>query len=483
MADLFDKTTPLNKNLTLITSKNVAKIRSPKVILKCENEGTIQEGHAMPNEGVGQAINPRGDYHLDHFVTRPSRETDNGTAIRSGDISEETAPDGFVEQVLATARRLVSDEQPPQEARTFILYGERGIGKTWMCQHLHRDVLSSFSEMLSLLLRFCPCSDKTTHDTREHRLDMTEASVDDDYFHTVQDILLWIVDQLQIRASLVEARIADEEDYLIREITRHLITTKQRLTLFLDSIFEQDWKLLERLEAFLLAPLAQVPTTLIVMTGRGRLFPWESPDLRVNVIYRRLRPFESDEIQTQLHKLGKYVDLNDCDEIKALGGGIPLSNAILADRPRDLTKLVREIMANVKPRVREYIEAMCVLEEGFREDEIPHLLSARQANSAEAQKITEWSLMQIREARDEMADTHLVAWSEGRYMVDAGACAAIRSWLKRDQPDLWHKLLEATKNMYLHWAEKYRLKYPKSADHYAKQALRYASETEHFVNV
>jgi hypothetical protein len=361
-----------------------------------------------------------------------------------------------IHRTMQVVERLRQND--PQGARTLIFQGERGSGKSWLSFHLHRTILAEEPDVISLLVCLFPRPEGQESQTRE--LFIENRYLDPDAF--TERITRWV--GKEIGAVIPEkASLRELTGWLTREVERQTSdpqTTQQRiLVLILDSVFEADWKLLKQLEDYLLAPLAALPRVLIIMSGRGRLYSWESPYLRVDVDRYILDTFEEDQIREQL-RLQMPDREADAAEIMKLANGYPGANVLLAynkNQPHGyrLSSVVNELLKvvddNKRPMVREYLEALCVLE-GFRDEEIPIMLAAYHGEPVGKQQA---SLAEVRTIRNMLLETHLVRWENRQYQIDRPICSLLRNVLLQDKHELWIRLQCQAYCLYKEWSEKF----------------------------
>jgi hypothetical protein len=397
--------------------------------------------------------------------------------------------------IADTANRLLNQDLSSDEPRTFVLYGEVGSGKSWLCKHLHRNVLSGLAphgHLKSALICFdaSQASHSAPNEWYPHAnkpLDVSNENGNEAAaLSRVEDWIAWLAPFFQQLHANVLALEATRE--MTREVAHHgadiagmieqmsaqvdeIVTQLQKwharqkvFALILDSIFDNcDWGILEKLEEVLLARLAREPNVLIVMTGRGRLYPWESPNLSVQITHRKLRPFDEQQTAQQIYQKDNPSALvpNELPEpalaqakqIIGLGGGIPLVNYLLAEshNPEDaLPRAVDVVLENAGEEYKNDIKALAVLEDGFRENEIPIMRQAMLPVAGLA-----ISPVEIRRIRDELSDKRLVSWDRGRYIVDSGIRKLIQERIRLKSPEEWDRLNEAAEKMYAEWEEKF----------------------------
>jgi len=278
------------------------------------------------------------------------------------------------------------------------------------------------------------------------------------------------------------------------------------ICLILDSVFETNWSFLDHLERYLLAAFAALPRVLIVMTGRGRPYLWKSPYLRTEREEQSLTPFSTEQVAEQIrrslsnapHLPPVVAGMSDealtrfAQRVIDLGGGYPLTNELLAsafvrqaldrlpevenleqalDRETinaDILDAVARRLLEVVPeerrdRLREAFDALCVLKEGFRENEMPYLLAALRNTQPEGSAYT---IAAMRELRDRLIETNLVRWQDKRYVLDEAVRTVLEQYLKLQRRDVWRRLHACAADLYATWAQKY----PGSRGYYDQRA-------------
>ncbi|MCS6937771.1 MAG: hypothetical protein NZM94_00790 [Roseiflexus sp.] len=416
-----------------------------------------------------------------------------------------------------------------EQARTIVFRGERGLGKSWLVLHLHRHVLREEAPRLlpqrrivSFLINLTPPVNRGTGETAlagEWHITSEEAlliaSKDEQSFEPVlRRLLNWLAEQLEVvRAPFAPVR--DLSAWLAMDVRQKLDKEPNLvICLILDSVFETNHAFLDVLERYVLAALAALPRVLIVMTGRGRPYLWKSPYLRAERDEQPLSPFKDDHVIDQIRRTFRETSdlpeavnqLSDAaftrlaQRVIETGGGYPLTNHLLAmalvrrafdmlpDDQRnnaerlaevlDQTPINVEILEQVADRLlevvpaddrhtlREAFEALCVLKDGFRENEMPYLLAARRNGKPEE---PEYALPEMRKLRDRLLETNLVRWQDKRYALDEAVRAVLEAYLKLAHPDVWKRLHQSAARLYQEWGNKYSIAYyrDRAAFHFA----------------
>lgn len=373
------------------------------------------------------------------------------------------APSTIVEEIVSVADALALDKQHPIQNRTLIISGEQGTGKSWLCRHLHRTVFAKNPNVRSFLIAF----DAIAEDAVAQELLLTKQSLNRPHESIVNDIVMWLSEKLN--ASRRYTNPDDATKSIVEVISKY----SGAVVFVWDAIFEQNWDLLELLETYLLASLAHTPNVLQVMTGRGKLYPWDSPQLRVHARYCQLRNFDVTQTQQQIEKLGHPCTFDRLQSLQDQSLGNPLINLLLVDKNINSEQLLDEILKPVDVPIRDYLRALAVLEDGFREDEVRTLLRAMADSTEEKAEISRWNLAQVRKIRDQLIATRLVRWDDGHYIIDSGVRAIIVGILQKKDRNRYETLLRAAHEMYQDWADKYKERYKESAAYYQLQANKY----------
>jgi energy-coupling factor transporter ATP-binding protein EcfA2 len=351
----------------------------------------------------------------------------------------EYAPEKFVNRYeeikLITQKVGALAEGRPVERRTVVFIGERGAGKSWLLDHLQAILPRQFRDLKVL------------------RLDL-KAYVDEDPTWAVADM----IQRVSIETSGPGERLGPDLATMSRRLMEHLrgVLQKSILLLLMDHVHESDWNLLPLLEDYLLGPLAAESRVLIVMTGRGRLYPWKTPELRLKAEFIDLLPFQHpEETRAQLERQVPRRALSQVEEIHRLSQGNPLANYLLGTLGvlEGLDRVVEEILepvpADRRRQVREYLEALCVLN-AFDEERIPEMLAAYYGDDSYRQ----WTYAQARQVREELIRWAFARWNAdaGGYILDPVARRLVEEYLKKAQPEKWQALQRAAQDMYTRWA-------------------------------
>jgi hypothetical protein len=372
----------------------------------------------------------------------------NQQPIRLPDYS----PDAFVDRedevglVIQKAHPLL--ENRAVDRRTIIFIGERGTGKSWLLAHLRK---------------------LTELELTAFALNLADYATQDPVF-AVMDILKQF-SQVLGQGQVPGVTLAEMSRVVMENVRPRL--EKQPLLLLVDWVYESDWKLLAALEDYWLGPLAVEPHVLIVMAGRGRPYPWKTPELRLKAEFHDLSPFRDvDTTAEQLRRQRKEA-VDKAPQIHRLSGGNPLANFLLAahENPGAALDQVIDGMLETVPSgrrrsVRQYLEALSVLR-SFDEERIPTMLAVYYSDPS----YRGWTHAQARRVREELVRWAFARWDEnqGGYVMDAPTSALIEQYLQDARQSLWKDLHCAAFWLYTSWAE-----YPRARERWQKEVENHA---------
>lgn len=324
----------------------------------------------------------------------------------------------------------------PPTRRTLAFIGERGMGKSWLLQHLYAHLAD-----IRKVNRFW--------------LDLEQSRG--------MDPNLAI---MQILRNFGETIVKSKEDFgaSLTELSRTIMERtrqqmqNQALILFVDHVYEADWNLLSGLEDYFLGPLAIEPYSMIVLAGRGRPYPWKTPELKFMAEFIDLKPLTLSETTRQITLQVKKVAPERAEQVFATTEGNPLGNYLLSARPADeaLQDFIEAILAVADPQsrsqLREYLESLCVLR-AFDEERIPTMLAAYYRNRA----YTGWRHAQARQVREQLVSTGFARWSDDKraFVFDDLLRKSIERYLRSTQFEKWKNQHGAALQLYVDWRELY----------------------------
>ncbi len=350
----------------------------------------------------------------------------------------------------------------PLNRRTIIFHGQRGAGKSWLLQ----EVMYQNEKKGGMLIFYL---DLATFAEQQPGKAVRLA------IKRLHQMVAQIVGPAA--AGFQAANSLDQQtDWLVADAEQ----LSAILVLLLDHVNESEEDLLEILEDRLLAPLINLPKTLLVMAGRGKQYVWKSPELRIRSDEWDLAPFKLPDTQAQIEKQVPRPSL-PVDEIQRVCGGYPGSNYTLAQGSDDpvtaLENCVLELIDDwltvpQPPAQREHLEALCVLR-AFSEAMIPHILAAYFEDPA----YLDWKHRQCRQVRQSLVSTTLVKWDEpsGGYAIDDALRRILCNWLYEAHLDAWTRLHTAARDLFTEWIKEY----PRTAERWREASAYHAEKLAH----
>ena len=423
--------------------------------------------------------------------------------------------------------------------RVLVFEGERGVGKSWLLKHMHWLAVQQ-TGVASFLVRFDPQYDVTLRVTaNKPAAEVTIAcklnsftarpeQLDDHSKHQLKELLTNIAAYLHkeglITEKLPTVLTLDETSFTLARLLRSGLQNRNRVfVLLIDSAYEADWPFIAGLEDYVLAPLVAIDQVAVVLSGRGRPFPWINSLLRIepeqdslqlwrepdpqkaNAAGERQRLFDllCQLIRKQIGKhpfwdpdgvgVGTFPDRSvqqeRLEQIWNLAQGQPLLTVRLAyntDAGGDkavqptldqgtLDEFAEEeiftlVATDEREKVRRYLEALCVLD-FFRETEAERVIG----KYFELQCYDE-IIASGREILARLQRIYLVRWDrhEAQFFVDNTVRITLSNWMFLARNDDWRKLHEEAQRMYESWAKEY----PKHQEYYQKRAQVHARTLE-----
>jgi hypothetical protein len=333
--------------------------------------------------------------------------------------------DEEIKQIL----NLLKQSQP--RVRAVVIDGDRGVGKTWLSLHLHRKVFKQeITGITSWLFSLWSPGENYHPEGEEERANERFLREGEQFKFKIDDFMEVVIRSLSIELP-PKPELVEKVDSVRRYVQSHV---DERFVLILDSAYESDWSLLEQLETHFLGNLLTLSNFFVIVTGRGRPYPWKVPYL-IEAIRFGLGPFSVDQIKKQIEKFGLSSILS-VDEIFSIGAGWPLFTEQLARAKNHAEALgiAADILFAVLPAyertaVREYFEALSPLD-GFGEAEAALMVKTYKKNGDQ----------DGRTICRKMNETRLVSWKNGRYEMNAPVQNILRQYLLSKDKDTWVRL-------------------------------------------
>lgn len=414
--------------------------------------------------------------------------------------------------------------------RVLVIEGERGVGKSWLLKHMHW-LATQRTDVTPFLVRFEPhytgdaahsapqiTSDKRAGESiiacKLNDFATRPEEPDEHSKHQLRKLLEGIAAHL-LSAGMIEEKLPtalslDETSFTLARMLRSALQSDNRVfVLLVDSAYEADWSFVAGLEDYVLAPLVAIDRVVVVLSGRGRPFPWINSLLRFEPMQGALQRWEEQEgvddvrdkhwdwivqlVQTQVEKNNFWQQSTTLDagetlkpiqkarlrEIWRLAQGQPLLTVRLAEKTEGNGtaddaetldefingELLDMLQDDKRSLYRLYLEALCVLD-FFRETEAEIMIRAyfeMLSRNSECKSGREVLLV--------LQQTYLVRWDwrKTQYLVDDTARVAIDAWLRSAKLEQWRALHEVAQTMYSKWADDY----PQHAEYYRGRAKRH----------
>jgi len=409
--------------------------------------------------------------------------------------------------------------------RVLVFEGERGVGKSWLLKHMHR-LAAQQTGAVSYLVRFDPQYDGTLRVTaNKPEAEVTIAcklnnftarpdQLDEHSKHQLKELLANIAAHVHTEGLITEklptALTLDETSFTLARMLRTGLQNSNRVfVLLVDSAYEADWSFVAGLEDYVLAPLVAIDRVAVVLSGRGRPFPWINSLLRIEPMQGAFQRWGEQEgaseihgkhwdwtvrlVQTQVHNndfwqpiiaFERGETLNPVLEARLkkiwrVAQGQPLLTVRLAENTESdggandsgiLDKFIDNELLDMLPDnqrtdYRKYLEALCVLD-FFRETEAEIMIRKYFELNGQVPGIKSG-----REVLLLLQQTYLVRWDwrKSQYLLDDTVRIAIDSWFSLAAPEQWRELHREAYAMYSLWAERYS----QHAGYYSERAARH----------
>ena len=404
--------------------------------------------------------------------------------------------DKEIASVESLVESLLRGESPRK--RTVVFEGMRNMGKTRLLLHLYDEILRSddyLGEVFSLFIAFEPSETLVRAAIDRGDILIIEESEQQKPEQALHTILRRITGRLEgIGVDIEDAGLEERVNWLVRSVEKWAQGQNRALVLLLDAISGVDERFAETLEESLLVPLLNLPNTLLVMSGRPPFPVWKSPDLRIYVHRHRLGllpPRDGKDIireMTARYPATQEFIQKRTKEILQIADGNPgimislvekLAELLVESKagPRDFDVMMAEVLNQViddqlesyvgfsekRTEIRQSVERLSVLEEGFREPEMAWLLGDEPDVPSDEDE------GKARRIRELLHRRKLIEWKDGAFYLDDSIRHLVVHYLKHYQTAEWERWHKRAKRMYETYAEEY----PQYREDFEKLAKRH----------
>jgi hypothetical protein len=330
------------------------------------------------------------------------------------------------------------------EARALEFWGPRGSGKSWLLQHLAAERYQppdgppgktgselAFDERVRSLYvdlsAFAP-----SNVPAEQGVEALIRAIG-------QHVAGWL-SRAATGVDTKSASLTERSDWLaidVRELTQTGV-----FVLLLDHVSERSEAFLGVLESRVLGPLVRLPRVLLVMSKRGRGYPWREGVIRWNLRDRDLAFFDVEATGTQLG-----LDSKEAYEIWQQSRGCPLTNYFLSGQD-GYRRAANALLAGVSSPDRQRIEALCVLR-FIREDHFPLMLAAYHDELELCRQDEGETDAQLAS----LLDLGLIRWDReiDGFVLDPAIRPLLERWLLESNRERWRRLQCEAYALYIDW--------------------------------
>ncbi len=378
-------------------------------------------------------------------------------------------PELFVdrEEEISRLLQLVSfsveeELKPPDYQRVMHLVGKSGVGKSSLLNKFGYE-LSQRETVFHLYITF----------------EIYRGFSQDKFaLKTLQYIDEVISTELKVKPQLEEtSNIVGYSEWIFRGIEQ--IERKKIFVLILDEVNMLSDDQITLLEDYLLSRVLLLPNAVVVLAGRYLTLGWKDFALRPyrggvsNVI--DLSGFDYENTRKQIQAINPYINALVA-EIHEISGGSPGNNRKIVDQLGDSPQLNKlqaihtcnqefyKALASISAVLQETIasemlpalEALCVLQDFDKENEMPVMLSAHSALNGV------WTVQRSSEllytlSKIQIGPGKLIDWDKEKsaLAIEEQTRFNLEKELKIRSIDLWKTLHCVAMKMYSGWANEY----------------------------
>ncbi len=320
-----------------------------------------------------------------------------------------------IKRVYVIFMELLQGYKPKERVITFI--GEVGTGKTWLINHIATLIKQNNAQAILI-------------DLIKYKNDSPEDAI----IKILQEFYTKLTDGKTIKGN----NIVEVSRFVMESAQGHARTGV--IGLLLDHVYESNWDLLTYVDQYILSPFAATPYTLIVMAGRGRPYPWKTPEVPFQN-FLELKPFNEKLTQKQVKKQVTTLEI-ERKKVFLYSGGIPMQNYLVAKFgfPKGLELSLDFIFQPVDQEdrsvVQKYLQALCVLQ-SFDEQKIAWMWKYYSG--------LDLSHIQARDIREKIVRYGFAKWNtkHNAYVLDASVYLTVNNLLYHTDSQLWNKLQSA----------------------------------------
>jgi len=339
-----------------------------------------------------------------------------------------------------------------------IVCGDHGSGKTWLLKRVKDTIPQQFKVAYINVdeVRFWLDFYMFAHGIRVNNVD--EAL----------DLGAVIMSYVYVQYGLPLDSVINEIDQGKRflkmlKILYEYGKSQENIALIIDTGDVRNFKLLNEIEELVISPL--LPGAVIIVSDQEPKYIWRAPEMRTAKIIE-LKPFSEELTREQLERQVPQAAEN-AKEIHQISSGNPGLNYLLAkygyETSDQLKRVVDSFLENVPNKLRQYLEALCILR-CFDEERLAQMLATYTGDN----RYLDMRFGYLANIRRELAEYDIVYRdrNKGDLVIDGSVRRIMEYYLKITHPDKWRELHKTARSLYYSWAENY----PRIAERCMKEA-------------